>query len=283
MSKAKIIILIVLLLLLIGGALGLYFYNKSHKKVDCGVSNCHGMDVSCDKPVQMCTADYQLGDRCREFITCESVNGQCQQKIDPKFEVCKSCITTCQKKYPHDVNQQFLCESACGEDQTQSQFALPIANFKEGQTKKVFGQYITPQNSPVQPEKFTGYHTGVDIEQAQDNTDVPVYSIADGEVRFVNSVDGYGGVIIIEYQINNETMTALYGHIRLSSASIKDGDQVKKGDQIAVLGTGYSSETDGERKHLHFGIHIGNSIDYRGYVQAQSELSGWIDPKNILN
>lgn len=41
---------------------------------------------------------------------------------------------------------------------------LPIAEFEKRITKKPFGIYITPQNSPVQPERFTGYHTGVDVE-----------------------------------------------------------------------------------------------------------------------
>jgi hypothetical protein len=35
---------------------------------------------------------------------------------------------------------------------------------KAGLQKKPFGIYITPENSPVQPENFTGYHTGIDVE-----------------------------------------------------------------------------------------------------------------------
>lgn len=161
-------------------------------------------------------------------------------------------------------------------------FNLPVTNFKTGQTKKVFGQYITPQNSPVQPEKFTGYHTGVDIEQAQDNTDVPVYAISDGTVRFVGFISGYGGVIVIQFSYQNQTYTALYGHVRLSSAVIKSGDLVTNNQQLAILGLPNSTETDGERKHLHFAIHKSTTIEYSGYVQNQSELSNWIDPNIII-
>ena len=168
-------------------------------------------------------------------------------------------------------------------EQPTAQFALPISNYKTGQTKKPFGIYITPQTSPVQPEKFTGYHTGVDIEQVQDNADVLVFAIADGTVRHVNYVSGYGGVIIIEFSYQDQTYTALYGHMRLSSATISVGDKVSKGQQLAVLGTGYSSETDGERKHLHFSIHKGSSVVLAGYVQNQSDLSVWIDPNTIIN
>lgn len=165
---------------------------------------------------------------------------------------------------------------------SQSQYALPVANFSSGQTKKVFGQYITPATSPVQPEKFTGYHTGVDIEQEQNDIDVPVYAINDGTVKFSGRVGGYGGVIIYETTINNETVTILYGHTRLSSAEKKVGDTVSKGEKLAVLGTGYSNETDGERKHLHFSIHKGSQIEYRGYVKNESELLNWINPGDII-
>src|SRR5438105_4096773 len=44
----------------------------------------------------------------------------------------------------------------------------PIGNSLSRVTKKPFGIYITPQNSPVQPEKFKGYHTGVDFETTAD-------------------------------------------------------------------------------------------------------------------
>src|SRR5579863_6635904 len=40
----------------------------------------------------------------------------------------------------------------------------PISGGLSRVTKKPFGIYVTPQNSPVQPEKFTGFHTGIDFE-----------------------------------------------------------------------------------------------------------------------
>jgi len=164
----------------------------------------------------------------------------------------------------------------------QSQYAYPVANFLTGQTKKPFGIYITPATSPVQPERFTGYHTGADIEQVQDNTDVPVYAVNSGTVRFVGKVSGYGGVLIYQTSIDNQTVTILYGHIRLSSATKNVGDAVSKGDKLAVLGSPYSSETNGERKHLHFSIHKGSQVVYLGYVQSQSQLSDWINPDDII-
>ncbi len=157
---------------------------------------------------------------------------------------------------------------------------VPVSGFFDRSTKKPFGMYITPQDSPVQPEKFTGYHTGVDAETTPDEqtVDVPVYAIADGTVVLAGHVNGYGGVMMIRSVAANETITALYGYLRIASFTFKNGDHVNIGDQIAVLGTGFSSETDGERKHLHFGILKGASTNVRGYVQSQTELNAWYDP-----
>ncbi|MFH0829201.1 MAG: DUF2079 domain-containing protein [Candidatus Kerfeldbacteria bacterium] len=165
-------------------------------------------------------------------------------------------------------------------DSVKVNVALPIADFFSRITKKQFGQYITPQNSPIQPERFKGYHTGVDAEivTGEEKTDVPVYSSADGTVVYVNYVSGYGGVVMIQCDVSGETVTALYGHVRLSAVTVKKGDAVTAGQKIAVLGTGYSKETDGERKHLHFGLLKGASLNVKGYVQSSSVLSAWYDP-----
>ena len=64
-------------------------------------------------------------------------------------------------------------------------------------TKKPFGIYITSGNSPVQPEKFAGYHTGVDFETtaAEAGIDIPVPVFCDGKLLLKKSANGYGGVI----------------------------------------------------------------------------------------
>lgn len=64
----------------------------------------------------------------------------------------------------------------------QLKVAFPIADFEGRITKKPFGIYITPQNSPVQPERFSGYHTGDDAEYGDVAADVPVYAVYDGQI-----------------------------------------------------------------------------------------------------
>lgn len=155
-------------------------------------------------------------------------------------------------------------------------FAEPIAEFRERITKKFFGTYITPANSPITPERFTGYHTGVDVEYTDITSDVPVFAIADGAIITSEYASGYGGVMVIKHAISGKTLYAVYGHLRPSSM-LKVGTKVIQGEQIAVLGTGYSQETDRERRHLHFGISKTNTI--LGYVASKSELeANWIDP-----
>lgn len=162
--------------------------------------------------------------------------------------------------------------------------AEPISHARDRVTKKPLGIFVKPGASPVQPERFTGYHTGVDFEttEAEQNADVPVYALCDGPLVQKRTASGYGGVIVQGCVLNNQDVTVIYGHIRLVSVSAAVGDQLAHGQQIAVLGTGYSSETDGERKHLHLGIHVGTAITIAGYVQTKDELNGWLNVLDYL-
>ena len=159
-------------------------------------------------------------------------------------------------------------------------YADPIADFQPRITKKFFGTYVTPQNSPVQPERFTGYHTGVDIEYGDITTDVPVFAIADGSVVLSEWVSGYGGLVVIHHPNTDPPIYSVYGHLRPSSL-IALHASVKKGQQIAVLGTAYSHETDGERRHLHFGIVVSSAMNIKGYAPTKAGLSDWEDPLNL--
>lgn len=155
---------------------------------------------------------------------------------------------------------------------------IPISKAKTRITKKPFGIYVTPQNSPVQPEKFQGYHTGTDFETFPNEQDkeVPIYAICDGKAISSGQVSGYGGLLIQSCNIESQTVTVLYGHLNLASLLGTNTD-IKKGQKIGVLALANSSESGFERKHLHLGIHKGEGIDYRGYVDAKNQLESWID------
>lgn len=156
----------------------------------------------------------------------------------------------------------------------------PVEGFSERITKKAFGIYITPQDSPVKPERFTGFHTGVDVEYADVDETVPVRAISDGSIVASRWASGYGGVTVLRFTYEGNQYLALYGH--LDDTSLKPaGASVSRGEQIGSLGEGGSRETDRERKHLHFAVLKGNTVDMRGYVPDRNQLSRWIDPQTL--
>ncbi len=160
----------------------------------------------------------------------------------------------------------------------------PISGALARVTKKPFGIKISPDNSPVSPEKFSGYHTGVDFEtsEAEQNMAVPIYTICSGKLLVKKQATGYGGVVVQACEINQQAMTVVYGHLNLSSVSVKINQELKTGEQIGILGQGYSVETDGERKHLHLSIHRGQSVVLLGYVPESAQLKAWLDPMELL-
>jgi hypothetical protein len=164
-------------------------------------------------------------------------------------------------------------------------WVAPISNARARITKKPFGIYVTPKNSPVNPERFTGYHTGVDFETtpAEQNVDVPIYAVCAGKLFYTNWVKGYGGVAVESCTLNGQPVTVLYGHLNFASImSSVAGTPLAAGQKLAVLGKGYSTQTDGERKHLHLAVHRGATINFLGYVQSKSALSAWVDAATLI-
>ncbi len=160
----------------------------------------------------------------------------------------------------------------------------PIDNWSERITKKPFGIYITPKNSPISPERFTGYHTGVDFEvfSNEQNTDVQIFAVCEGPLVVKKYASGYGGVAVQQCKLDNQDIIVVYGHLKLSSVDANIGQQLSAGERIGILGKGFSTETDNERKHLHLSIHKGKLVDIRGYVQTSEELNDWIDITKVL-
>lgn len=158
--------------------------------------------------------------------------------------------------------------------------SVPLDRAGERVTKKPFGIYIDSATSPVQPERFRGYHTGTDYEifPEEANADVVVRAVCSGTMAVRERASGYGGVVVERCTIGGSPVTVVYGHLALSSVRAAVGTSIGVGERLGILGAGYGADTDGERKHLHLGIHKGTVIDIRGYVTDKSALSGWIDP-----
>ena len=164
----------------------------------------------------------------------------------------------------------------------------PLEKSDERQKLLKFGMYVTPDpaTNPISPpERFTGYHTGLDIEilPGEKETPVPVKTICEGKILFTGTIEGYGGVVIQECNINKQLTSILYGHLKPSSIAVSQNNQTSKpGSTIAELGDDRTEETGNTRKHLHLGIHKGNHIEFLGYVTDQEELVEFIDPLPLL-
>ncbi len=164
-------------------------------------------------------------------------------------------------------------------------FQSPIQEAENRVTKKPFGILITKETSPIQPERFSGYHTGTDFEilPKELNDSVSIVAICDGILLSRTRTSGYGGVAVQSCTYDDQPITIVYGHLKLESITMKPGDSIQQGDLIGNLGNDKSSETDGERKHLHLSIHRGSAINLRGYVNNRSELVSWIDPLSLIS
>ncbi len=80
----------------------------------CGIENCHGLDITCGSNVpEDCDMMYAFGDRCRQYASCEVIDGKCQLVKSEKFEECKACAEGCSEDFKDDIIKASQCESEC--------------------------------------------------------------------------------------------------------------------------------------------------------------------------
>ena len=127
-------------------------------------------------------------------------------------------------------------------------------------------RWIKPCNGPIVGKygepRSTHTHNGIDIAVP---VGTPIKAVTDGTVIRNGKADGYGNWVVIDHgNINGVRVTSEYGH--LSSWSVKIGQKVKKGEEIAKSGnTGYS-----QGPHLHItirnGVFQGRAVDPAIYI-----------------
>lgn len=105
-------------------------------------------------------------------------------------------------------------------------------------------------------QKF-GSHKGIDFGWTDEvGRNQPVYAVDDGVVIY-NRHQISGGYVI---QIRHDNgYVSEYGHLLKNSQKVREGNKVKKGQQIANMGA--SGMVTGP--HLHFGLYKGTSINYK--------------------
>ena len=107
------------------------------------------------------------------------------------------------------------------------------ANFADKRSYKVNDEIIDNQ-----------YHLGYDLSVTKR---YPVEAANNGIVKFTGNMGIYGNTVIVDHGMGVMT---LYSH--LSSISVKEGDEVKKGDIVGK--TGITGLAVGD--HLHFGVYV---------------------------
>lgn len=105
-------------------------------------------------------------------------------------------------------------------------------------------------------------HNGVDLAAP---SGTPVYATADGVIEMAKYFGSYGNYVQIGHGGDLETR---YAH--LSSYTVRDGDQVRKGDLIGYIGsTGRSTGP-----HLHYEVRVaGDPVNPIPYMVAHLETS----------
>ena len=156
----------------------------------------------------------------------------------------------------YDGCKSLNTESQIDEEQN-NPFVSPIVFSKATVTSFFMEERIVFGESDV--------HTAWDLATGNQT---PVYATCDGivtEVSFTqkenvtNTSAGGGNQIKIKCEIDDEvTYTVWYAHLYPSSAKVKEGEQVRAGDELAGVGTtGYSTGP-----HLHYQVmYDGNNVD----------------------
>ncbi len=131
--------------------------------------------------------------------------------------------------------------------------AIPTLVPVDGEISSPFGM----RNHPI--KKVNKVHEGVDLSSSKGD---PILAAASGTVEYSGYNSGYGYHVIIDHKNGYHT---LYAHS--SKLLVKEGELVKKGQKIALVGsTGLSTGP-----HLHFEIRIGNTpVDPTKYIDFGS-------------
>jgi murein DD-endopeptidase MepM/ murein hydrolase activator NlpD len=145
---------------------------------------------------------------------------------------------------------------------------------------------------PVNPPNATGYynaqafgrnhHVGDDWNgNGGGNSDLgdPIFSIGDGIVFFAENIGGgWGNVVRIYHNIGSPShpqyIESLYGHLKI--ILVKQGDIVKKGQQIGTMGN-----VDG-MYYAHLHLEIRDTIDMSIGGGYSKDTPGFFNPTQFI-
>lgn len=185
-------------------------------------------------------------------------------------------VSGCSHSTANPVEEPALPQTTIESMAPLATIVYPIDDYVNRTTFKLFNQEVH--------DRFNGWHVADDLEITEDELekDIPVYAIADGKVIYRNWLSGYGGVLILQHEIDGQRIQSLYGHINLNDTRPQLGEFVRIGTKLATLGADKSIQTDNERKHLHFALYPGTTLRLNGYEPSPANIDNWINPTKYL-
>lgn len=105
------------------------------------------------------------------------------------------------------------------------------------------------------------FHSGLDFRGTYGQS---ILAAAPGRVSYVGPRQGYGNVVEVDH---GKGLMTRYAH--LSGYSVREGQDVKRGEAIARMGsTGRSTGT-----HLHFEVRVnGAAVNPRPFLEARQDV-----------
>jgi len=130
------------------------------------------------------------------------------------------------------------------------------------------------------------WHQGVDLAGPSAGLKVPVYASADGVVKKAGALSSYGNRVLITHIIGGKTWETNYAHLDI--IMVKEGQRVKQGEQIGIMGNTSGGLIKNMGVHLHFEIHNGlyapgqpNAVDPMKYITLESFAPLTVENKEV--
>lgn len=131
--------------------------------------------------------------------------------------------------------------------------------------RRITSKYDKNRKHPITGKQ--AFHSGLDIANPGTHE---IFAAASGTVSRSYFSSSYGECIMILHSIKGKSWETVYAHLRSGSRRVKEGDKVKQGQTIGIMGsTGNSTG-----QHLHFEIHKG---------RWNTSRSNAVNPLNYLS
>lgn len=125
-------------------------------------------------------------------------------------------------------------------------------------------------------------HHGIDLALAGTHE---IYAVAAGTVTKSYTSSSYGECVMIKHEIDGQTYESVYAHLRKGSRAVKEGQTVKQGQKIGIMG----NTGDSSGQHLHFELHKGrwninktNAVDPLNYIGVEESKGSTSDETHVV-